>query len=148
MKVGATEQFETTQIRSSRLKYYIHDSADNFRIQLVGELERGDLAELDGCWCTAKSSLGGRKLVLDVRALKAVDEEGRQWLSKMSQHGTLYSGDPDSSDTGPSFFGTLRRIFSFGKSNRKPKLEPEPSAVQPTAHTRTVNADSVLVTGR
>ena len=45
--------------RASFLKFYIHDSADYFRIELIGELAEMDIAELAGCWCTAKSSVSG-----------------------------------------------------------------------------------------
>ncbi len=76
--------------RTSLLKFYIHDSADHFRIELIGELAESDVAELAGCWCTAKSSVTGRKLALDVRRLTSVDEAGREWLSTMVREGASY----------------------------------------------------------
>ncbi|HEX4808692.1 MAG TPA: hypothetical protein VH325_07175 [Bryobacteraceae bacterium] len=76
--------------RTSLLKFYIHDSADHFRIELIGELTEVDVAELAGCWCTAKSSVTGRKLALDVRRLTSVDEAGRQWLSAMVREDASY----------------------------------------------------------
>lgn len=74
----------------SLLKFYIHDSGDHFRIELIGELTEFDISELAGCWCTAKSSVAGRKLALDVRRLTAVDDAGRQWLSAMVREGACY----------------------------------------------------------
>jgi hypothetical protein len=68
----------------SRLKYYIHDSVGVLRLELTGELAEGDIKELTGCWCTARTTLGNRKLVLDLRRLHAVDAAGRQWLNEMS----------------------------------------------------------------
>lgn len=68
----------------SRLKYYIHDSVDVLRLELTGELGEGDLGELNGCWRTAKTTLGNRTLLLDLRRLNALDDEGRQWLNTMS----------------------------------------------------------------
>ena len=69
--------------RSSQLKYYIHDSGDAIRFQLAGELTEMDLSELNGCWCTAKTILGNRKLVIDSSGLRAIDEKGSQWLAAM-----------------------------------------------------------------
>jgi ABC-type transporter Mla MlaB component len=68
----------------SRLKYYIHDSIGVLRLELTGELAEGDIKELTGCWCTARTTLGNRKLVLDLRRLHTVDAAGRQWLNEMS----------------------------------------------------------------
>lgn len=68
----------------SRLKYYIHDSIESLRLELTGELTEGDTPELNGCWRTAKTTLGNRNLILDIRRLRAADEAGRQWLHSMS----------------------------------------------------------------
>ena len=67
----------------SALKYYIHDGTDAFRFQLIGELREADVKELSGCWETAKSTFGSRKLVLDLRALASTDENGKEWLLAM-----------------------------------------------------------------
>lgn len=75
-----------TQRYQSRLKYYIHDSVDALRLELTGDLAEGDLGELNGCWRTAKTTLGHRMLLLDLRRLEAVDSGGRQWLNAMSSH--------------------------------------------------------------
>ena len=76
-----------TRLFQSNLKYYIHDSLDAFRFELKGELTGNDLGELNGCWQTAKTTLGSRKLIIDLRSLAAVDDEGRQWLNTMSAQG-------------------------------------------------------------
>jgi hypothetical protein len=70
----------------SRLKYYIHDSIEVLRLELTGELAEGDVHELNGCWRTAKTTLGNRKLAIDLRRLRALDATGRQWLNQMSSH--------------------------------------------------------------
>ncbi len=49
----------------------------------MGVLSGGDLSELSGCWNTAKSTVEGRPLVLDVTKLIAVDEAGTDWLMAM-----------------------------------------------------------------
>ncbi|HLH05261.1 MAG TPA: hypothetical protein VKX25_21000 [Bryobacteraceae bacterium] len=74
-------------LRSSSFKYYIHDGVANCRLQLIGELSEADLGELNGCWRTAKTTLGKRPLILDLRALESVDEAGKQWLAGMAQEG-------------------------------------------------------------
>ena len=82
-----------TRVRSSSFKYYIHDAITECRLQLLGELSERDIAELSGCWRTARTTLGTRKLVLDLRALKAVDEPGKQWLISMGAEGASYLPD-------------------------------------------------------
>ncbi|HWF45377.1 MAG TPA: hypothetical protein VG168_00105 [Bryobacteraceae bacterium] len=144
--------------RLSLLKFYIHDSAAYFRLELIGELTETDLVELGGCWATAKSSVAGRKLALDVRRLKAVDEAGLQWLSSMVREGACYivaknrSGvyrvcpdwwpdcsDSDGNNCGSQIRRVFQRIFSF--------LRQSITEADTRSQTNTVNADSVRVTG-
>jgi hypothetical protein len=80
----------TTRVRPSSFKYYIHDSIDVLRFKLIGELTQGDLQELNGSWRTAKTTLGRRKLVLDLQTLRTVDEASKQWLAGMSAEGACY----------------------------------------------------------
>ena len=80
----------TIRVRPSPFKYYIHDSIGVLRLKLIGELTQADLAELNGCWRTAKTTLGKRKFVLDLEALRTVDEPGKQWLAAMSAEGACY----------------------------------------------------------
>jgi hypothetical protein len=80
----------TTRVRPSSFKYYIHDSIDVLRFKLIGELTQTDIQELNGSWRTAKTTLGKRKLVLDLQTLRTVDEAGKQWLASMSAEGACY----------------------------------------------------------
>ncbi|MFL6450308.1 MAG: hypothetical protein ACJ746_21900 [Bryobacteraceae bacterium] len=73
----------------SALKYYIHDGTEAFRFQLIGELREADVKELSGCWNTAKSTFGNRKLVLDLQALRNTDENGKEWLLAMVREGAV-----------------------------------------------------------
>jgi hypothetical protein len=75
---------------SSPFNYYIHDGIDAFRFQLVGELTEPHVAELSGCWRTAKTTLRKRKLILDLGALKALDEAGTKWVTSMAAEGAEY----------------------------------------------------------
>jgi hypothetical protein len=76
--------------RSSSFKYYIHDSVEECQFQLLGHLTEIETPELEGCWRTAKSTLGDRRLVLDLQRLETVDEIGRQWLAAMAGEGATY----------------------------------------------------------
>jgi len=74
-------------VQPSRLIYYIHDSIDSFRLQLHGSLGAEDIKELQGCWNTAKSTLAGRKLILDITGLQQIDESGNGWIAAMAAEG-------------------------------------------------------------
>lgn len=76
-------------VRSSFFKYYIHDSIESCRLQLLGQLSEADIPELSGCWRTAKTTLASRKLLLDLRNLSAFDDAGRQWIISMANEGAL-----------------------------------------------------------
>lgn len=77
----------TSRVRASSFKYYIHDSCAELRLKLIGEMTEADIAELKGCWRTAKTTLAKRKLVLDLRSLRMIDESARDWLAEMSRAG-------------------------------------------------------------
>jgi ABC-type transporter Mla MlaB component len=73
----------------SALKYYLHDGAKSFRIQLLGTLSQSDLRDLSGCWRTARSSVARRAIVVDAVGLKSVDSAGRSWLEEMIAEGAI-----------------------------------------------------------
>jgi hypothetical protein len=81
-------------VQPSRLVYYIHDSGESFRLQLLGILESADVKELQGCWNTAKTTLAGRKLIVDATGLQQIDESGREWLSAMVKEGASLLEQP------------------------------------------------------
>ena len=76
-----------SKVHASRLKYYIHDGVECFRLQLLGELAEGDVPDLTGCWNTARTTLANRKLLLDLTKLSKADEAGRQWMLSMVREG-------------------------------------------------------------
>ncbi len=80
-----------TPPRSASFRYYIHDGISGCRLQLLGDLTESDLADLNGCWRTARTTLGNRKLLLDLHALRSVDEAGKRWLAGMAQEGAVCS---------------------------------------------------------
>ncbi|MBV9442848.1 MAG: hypothetical protein JO217_09150 [Acidobacteriaceae bacterium] len=112
---------------ASGFKYYLHDSADAFRIQLLGDLTDLQVSELNGCWNTAKTTLGSRQLVLDVTGLKSVSDSGREWLERMVADGAVRY--PDNSSKPSSLAGSstlekkaepgvLTRVVSFFRGSR------------------------------
>jgi ABC-type transporter Mla MlaB component len=70
---------------ANRLSYYIHDHSHSFRLELFGALAEGEIADLDGCWRTAESSVAGRKVRIDLRGVSVIDSAGRQWLANMAR---------------------------------------------------------------
>lgn len=121
-----TSSERKSPVRSSSLKYYIHDSTDACRLQLVGELTRRDIPELAGCWGTARTTLGDRKLVLDLQGLVTVDDEGRQWLAAMGGEGAIYAPDSYLRDglagkriePEPVRLGLFGKLFSIFRGSR------------------------------
>jgi len=92
--------------------YRIHDGAAQFRFELEGALASGDVAELDQCWQTAASTIGGKALVVDVTSLTALDEGGRQLLDRWREAGAEFV-------TGPGSVTTLARSI-LGDSVTRP----------------------------
>jgi ABC-type transporter Mla MlaB component len=113
----ASEESATTKrpnhsVRSSRFKYYIHDTVDACRFQLIGELTDADIDELQGCWRTAKTTLRDRKLVLDLRSLNRLDDAGTSWLASMAAEGAEYvPGTAPENMAKPRPFRKLAAIF-------------------------------------
>jgi hypothetical protein len=75
---------------SSKFKYYIHDSITELRFQILGEVGEIEIRELNGCWQTAKGTLGPRRLLLDLRGVRSVDDTAKQWLAAMAQERACY----------------------------------------------------------
>jgi hypothetical protein len=113
-------------LRSSAFKYYIHDGIDACRFHLIGELTEADIADLQGCWRTAKTTLRDRKLILDVRGLNSLDDAGKKWLASMASEGAEYvtgvAPAQNMSKLGP--FRKLAAIF------RRPRVSSADSSTQ------------------
>jgi hypothetical protein len=77
-------------VLSGNFKYYIHDSITELRFQILGEIGETEIRELNGCWQTAKGTLGLRRLLLDLRGVRSVDETAKQWLAAMAQERACY----------------------------------------------------------
>ncbi len=131
-----SSKWSMNSVRSSSFKYYIHDSIEGYRFQLFGELTEADVSELEGCWRTARTTLGNRKLVIDLRGLKTADDSGKRWLLSMASEGASYLPDsflrnglvaqPGAAKIkSPRRFGVLGKILSVLKG-----IETEPTQAQ------------------
>ncbi|PYT26656.1 MAG: hypothetical protein DMG57_20775 [Acidobacteria bacterium] len=56
-------------MKTRPLQYYMHDRPSAFRFELSGELDCQGECRLDQDWRTASSTLGGRRLVVDITFL-------------------------------------------------------------------------------
>jgi hypothetical protein len=77
-------------LRSLSFKYYIHDSVSTLRFQLIGDLRAANVVELNGSWETARTTLQGRRFVLDVSQVFSTDDDGRNWLRRMNDAGANF----------------------------------------------------------
>lgn len=73
--------------RAKTMEIFLHDGATSFRFVVVGALESPAARELDRSWSTASSVMQGRKVVVDITELTAVDEEGLEVLNRMRDSG-------------------------------------------------------------
>ena len=109
-------------------KYYVHDSITGFRFQLLGSLTERHVAELAGCWTTARTILGPRQLIVDLRALDSTDEAGKQWLLSLAHDNAQYwpesyfrDGLAAQNESTPcQYLGILGRVFSLFRGRHLP----------------------------
>jgi hypothetical protein len=104
------------------LKYYLHDGSTSFRIQLLGTLTEADLPELSGCWRTARSSVVGRRLVIDSTKLERLDEPGRNWLVEMIAEGAVIEDRLGPSSAVPERFDDQENASRPDKKSARQKL--------------------------
>jgi len=74
----------------ARLRYYMYDGSSAFRFKLSGPLRGQDALELEQCWRTALSAMGGRDFVVDLSELTTVDDAGRELLDLWRRHGARF----------------------------------------------------------
>ncbi len=98
-------------------KYYIHDTAKGYSLELLGSFDESRVKELSCCWETAKTTLKNRVLTLDLRGLKALDEPARQWLAAMGQEGARYLPESFLLDTVAGLPGDKAETASAAKQS-------------------------------
>jgi hypothetical protein len=73
------------------LKISVIDSRSQRRVVIEGTLDEPWLAALRGSWQAAKADLGSRKLVLDLKNVTRISEEGESALSELVKEGACFS---------------------------------------------------------
>ncbi|HET9866039.1 MAG TPA: hypothetical protein VFQ06_02010 [Nitrospira sp.] len=69
------------------LKITTHVSDDSTNITLEGRLAGPWIDELERCWRESAQSAGGRQLIVDLRGVTFVEQEGKALLTRMCQAG-------------------------------------------------------------
>jgi hypothetical protein len=66
---------------------YQHDSATMFQFVLREELLGDRVQELEHAWTTARSTLAGKELVVDISGMKNANSSGIELLGRMRESG-------------------------------------------------------------
>ena len=74
---------------------YIHDEAARLRLRVTGDLDEGSAKQLAACWATAGSVVGSRKVAIDLRALAAIQDSGRDLLEALHREGVEFLADTE-----------------------------------------------------
>lgn len=72
------------------LRITIHDAASEFRLRLEGNLAGPWVRELELCWQTGQSIVGNRPVVIDLRDVDFVSDEGERLLRAMHRRGVTF----------------------------------------------------------
>lgn len=67
----------------------IHDNADEYRIEIIGNFVDNAVRDADQNWRKALSENIQRKITVDISQLNDYDSSGCRLLRKMHQHGTV-----------------------------------------------------------
>lgn len=71
----------------------IHDASNEFRLQLEGRFGAVESREVESCWRTAASTIGGRRFIIDVSRVGSLDSTAAKLLSRMRDSGAQFQGD-------------------------------------------------------
>jgi hypothetical protein len=69
------------------LEYYMHDGPTAFRFKLAGNLNHEGARRLDQDWRTASSTLGDRRLIVDMTFVTGVDKQGQALIARWHLEG-------------------------------------------------------------
>ena len=70
--------------------FYIHDGGQALTLQISGALTEGAAAELEQPWLTARSTLAGRELLVDLGNVISVDDGGQTVLRRLAADGARF----------------------------------------------------------
>src|ERR1700688_2335236 len=73
--------------RSDDLCYYMHDGPDAFRFELTGRLSEDAARDLEQAWCTAASTIGNRRVIIDLSGLTGIDRNGHELPGRWAGEG-------------------------------------------------------------
>jgi alkylation response protein AidB-like acyl-CoA dehydrogenase len=65
----------------------IHDTSNEFRLQLEGPFGALEAREAESCWRTAASTIDGRRFIVDVSRVGSLDAAAEELLSRMRESG-------------------------------------------------------------
>lgn len=78
-------------VRRQMLKISTVDSPIQRRLVLEGKLVEPWVSELKRCWHTAAEGLAGRKVVIDLRNVTVISQEGENALSALISEGAKFA---------------------------------------------------------
>jgi hypothetical protein len=95
--------------------FYIHDGAEALTLRIIGPLAGGAAAELEQAWLTARSTLAGRSLLVELSDGVSADADGQTLLRRLAADGAR-------------FITTSRLTDALAEkvSHRMPELMPGP----------------------
>jgi hypothetical protein len=73
--------------RSNDLCYYMHDGPDAFRFELTGRLSEDAARDLEQAWRTAASTIGKRRVIIDLSGLTGIGRDGHELLDRWAGEG-------------------------------------------------------------
>ena len=94
---------------------YIHDGAQALTLQISGAVTQGSAAELEQTWLTARSTLAGRELLIDLGSVISVDDDGQTVFRRLASQGARFISASPLSDS-----------LAEQVSHRMPELLPAP----------------------
>jgi hypothetical protein len=103
------------------LHYYMHDGPAAFRFELAGDLAAGDAARLEQEWRTASSTIGDRRLIVDLSFVTAIDEAARSLFQRW------YAGGAQFAAISPRSRGLVETITGqpfLQRQSQEPTYEP------------------------
>ena len=79
-----------THLKQHMASFYIHDGAEALTLRITGPLTKGAAAELEQAWLTARSTLVGRELMVDLGDVASVGTDGKTLLRRLAGHGARF----------------------------------------------------------
>ena len=77
-----------------RFRVGIHDLSSEFRLQVEGSLGATESREVESCWRTAASTIGGRRFTVDLSMVRSIDPPAAELLSRMRDSGAELQWGP------------------------------------------------------